>query len=105
MPALTPSRSGPPTRSPAPPPRPSPSTTSTALRSSPPPAPFAAHVNWAVYDLPGRAVWHESSRLDAGTSVLRWSGRTRDGHRAGAGLYYARVRVDGAAYVRRIVRL
>jgi hypothetical protein len=67
--------------------------------------PEDAPVEWSVFDLQGRAVWHESLALEAGSHTLRWGGTVARGGRAGTGLYLARVRVGSTEFVRRIVRL
>ena len=60
--------------------------------------PRAARVEWAVFDLQGRALLDESRFAGAGRVPLRWS---RDPRSAGEGVYFARVRVDRQAFVRR----
>jgi len=42
--------------------------------------------------------------FDAGEHALVWDGRDRDGHEAGAGIYFVRVSVPGTRFTRRIVR-
>ncbi len=62
-------------------------------------------VDWSVFDVQGRAVWHESRVLEAGSHTLRWDGGTSRGARAGMGVYLVRVQVANQTFLRRIVRL
>ena len=67
--------------------------------------PVGERVAWGVYDLQGREVWSEVSQLSAGHHVLEWSGQDRRSGRAGAGLYFVRVRVGATEFTRRFVRM
>ena len=67
--------------------------------------PRAATVQWAVFDVQGRAVWSEERSIGAGTARLHWDGTSSRGERVAKGIYLARVRVDGTQFMRRIVRL
>lgn len=68
--------------------------------------PSAGHVEATVFDVSGRAVrtlapgW-----LAAGRHLLVWDGRTSDGARAPAGLYFCRVSGAGKAQRRTVVLL
>ena len=69
--------------------------------------PRSALVSCTVLDIQGRELgvlapeaWHP-----AGYHLLRWDGTRRDGSRAPAGLYLMRLRIDGRAWTRRLVRL
>jgi glucose/arabinose dehydrogenase len=65
--------------------------------------PRAASVGIAVFDVQGREVWRRAPHPHpAGHWTLAWSGRTARGATCGAGLYLARIRVDGQEWVRRI---
>jgi PKD repeat protein len=65
--------------------------------------PRAARVGFAVLDPQGRRVWRQPDRLyEAGRPVLRWEGARQGGGPAPAGLYLARVTVEGRTLVRRI---
>lgn len=66
--------------------------------------PSASHVEWAVYDLQGRAVWSQGGTLGAGRNQLRWDGTARAGEPAATGIYLVRARVDGTHFTRRIIR-
>ncbi len=67
----------------------------------------ATRVELAVFDLLGREVRRLSPAHDwpAGVHALAWDGRRDDGSSAGPGLYYARLRADGATHVRTVVKL
>jgi flagellar hook assembly protein FlgD len=67
----------------------------------------AARVELAVFDVMGRAVRHLAPAHDwpAGVHALAWDGRRDDGSPAGPGLYFARLRVDGASHMRTVVKL
>ncbi len=67
--------------------------------------PQDARVAWAVFDLAGRMLWSEDRTMGAGRTSLRWDGIDRGGVRARAGVYLARVRVNGTEFTRRLVRL
>ncbi|MBI5709152.1 MAG: hypothetical protein HZC42_02455 [Candidatus Eisenbacteria bacterium] len=65
--------------------------------------PRTARVEAGIYDVAGRLVRTlERGELPAGRRALRWDGLDAAGARVGAGLYFYRVRVDGAAEVRRV---
>ncbi len=61
-------------------------------------------VEWGVYDMQGRAIWSEARSEPPGVARLAWSGRDARGRRAPTGMYFARVQVGEARFVRRIVR-
>jgi flagellar hook assembly protein FlgD len=67
----------------------------------------SARVELAVYDVMGREVRRLAPAHDwpAGVHALAWDGRRDDGAPAGPGLYYARLRVDGASHIRTVVKL
>jgi len=67
--------------------------------------PRASQVEWAVYDIQGRAVWSQSHAFAAGRATLRWDGLDGSGHRAATGIYLVRARVENATFTRRVVRL
>jgi len=84
-------------------PRPNPSDGSVRLQLD---LPRASEVSFAVYDLQGRQVWSAPSREHgAGSFTLEWEGRTHGGAATGAGVFLARVRVDGETFTRRLVRV
>jgi glucose/arabinose dehydrogenase len=66
--------------------------------------PRAGHVRLAVYDLSGRRI---AALIDgtrpAGSDRVRWSGAGDAGRALPAGVYLARLELDGAAVTRRIV--
>ena len=65
--------------------------------------PRTARVEAGIYDVAGRLVRTlERGEFPAGRHALRWDGLDAAGARVGAGLYFYRVRVDGAAEVRRV---
>lgn len=61
----------------------------------------AAHLE--LLDVTGRRIW--ARRFDTGASVVQWDGRCDDGHRATAGLYFARLEDARAVRVRRVTWL
>ena len=66
-----------------------------------------SRVNLAVYDVLGRQV-RELARdrsFEAGPHAIAWDGRRGDGGQASAGVYFVRIRVQGAQAVRPIVRI
>ena len=68
--------------------------------------PAAAQVRMDVVDVGGRMVWGSASTLlPAGSNEFAWDGRTNDGRRAGAGIYFLRVNGPGIALSRSVVRL
>ena len=63
--------------------------------------PKDSQVGFDVFDIQGRVVWGAESRAyNAGHWTLRWDGMTSRGH-AGAGIYLARVKVNGQTLMRR----
>lgn len=64
----------------------------------------AVELEWVIHDLQGRLVWSESRRVAAGPLRLRWDGLDRNGVPAARGVYFARIRLGDASFVRRIVR-
>jgi hypothetical protein len=67
--------------------------------------PRPARVEAAVFDVAGRRVWDGGDRdYSPGSWTLEWNGRS-GAARAGAGLYFARVRVEGRTFIRRVVLL
>jgi hypothetical protein len=68
--------------------------------------PTAANVRFDVADVAGRRVAHVSeSRLEAGQTTLRWRGFDDAGRAASAGMYFARVSVDGRLLTSRSIFL
>jgi hypothetical protein len=65
----------------------------------------AARVEIDILDASGRRVrmLEPGSERAAGDHRIRWDGRRPDGARAASGLYFARLRVAGATWVRRLV--
>ncbi|HYM79932.1 MAG TPA: PQQ-dependent sugar dehydrogenase [Candidatus Limnocylindria bacterium] len=81
-------------------PYPNPSSGAVALRIE---LPRSARVSFTVLDVQGRQAWAEPEReMTAGRWTLRWSGQGMSGARMPAGVYLARVMVDGRPYLRRI---
>ena len=67
--------------------------------------PRAARVRFGMFDVAGRRVWGGVDRdYTAGRWSLDWSG-TSGSARIGAGLYFARVEVEGRTLIRRVVLL
>jgi hypothetical protein len=64
--------------------------------------PQASHVSLAVYDAQGRRIWTDAGRDRAGRWSIEWPGRNTAGGPVPAGLYLARVRVGGQAWIRRV---
>jgi hypothetical protein len=59
-----------------------------------------------VFDLKGRLVAELARGVyPAGRTELKWDGRNTDGTKAGAGLYFARLRVEGRDWNQRLVRI
>jgi hypothetical protein len=78
-------------------PNPSPGRVTFALE-----LPRAAAVEFAIFDVQGREVWRAApGERDAGRHALAWNAETARGERAGAGLYFARVRAGGVTLLRR----
>jgi hypothetical protein len=67
----------------------------------------ADRVGAEVLDVLGRivVVLAENEAYEAGSHVLTWDGRDRDGARVAAGVYFVRARVGGEAKVRKAVLL
>ncbi|MBI5711720.1 MAG: T9SS type A sorting domain-containing protein [Candidatus Eisenbacteria bacterium] len=67
----------------------------------------AGKVDVAVLDVMGREVrtLARGLRLEAGVQSLRWDGLTKDGREAGAGVYFLRLKTDGGAWTRPLVRI
>jgi len=67
--------------------------------------PRAARVDLRIVDLQGRVVREvEDGTLEAGFRTLVWDGRDAGGRRAGAGIYFARLVVEGVPIgTRRVV--
>lgn len=64
----------------------------------------AADVDLGVYDLAGRRVAQlHSGRLAIGVHRFSWDGRSDDGGRAGAGVYFVRASGAGASTVRKLI--
>jgi len=59
----------------------------------------------AVYDASGRRVRGLPSGLFGGAGVLTWDGRSENGERSPAGIYFLRVRVADETHVQRFVRM
>ena len=56
-----------------------------------------------IFDARGRLVWrHRTPVLPPGEHRIRWDGVDREGAAVGSGVYYARVRADGAEVVGKI---
>jgi len=84
-------------------PRPNPSAAATQLQLE---LPANVRVKLEVLDVAGRVVQaRELGRLTAGSHVLEWDGLDARGARAGAGLYWVRVRAGSSEAVQRVVRL
>jgi hypothetical protein len=64
-------------------------------------------VDLVVYDVLGREVRAvaRGQMLGAGPQNLRWDGRDARGGEAGAGVYFMRVKADGATWTRAVVRV
>ena len=68
--------------------------------------PRPAETEWSVYDAGGRLVASlRLGRLSPGPHRIEWDGRDHGGHDAGAGVFWVRVRADGAELVQRVVRV
>ncbi|MBI1799753.1 MAG: hypothetical protein HYR73_08710 [Candidatus Eisenbacteria bacterium] len=65
-----------------------------------------ASVRLTLYDVRGREVRTLADRtFGAGAAALDWDGRAGDGSRAGPGIYWARLEVDGRRFARRFTLL
>ncbi len=63
-------------------------------------------VTLRVHDVSGRVIATLADRtFGAGSSVVRWDGRTREGTRAAAGVYFVRLVAGGDIRTRRVVLL
>lgn len=84
------------------PPAPNPFRGSTRLHFT---LPASAHASLAVFDISGRRVRTIlDGRLEAGVHSRLWDGRSESGGRLRAGIYFARLRVDGAeSQTRRLI--
>lgn len=83
---------------------PNPFAPSTVLRLSG--APRAGRVTVTLHDVGGREVRELTACIDArGTGEVRWDGRGEDGRPVPAGVYFARIRVDGVEVRERLVRV
>jgi len=69
--------------------------------------PKAGEVRVDVFDVQGRVVGAmHAGQLDPGVYRLEWDGTDGEGHASGAGVYFARLQVDGRVITqRRFVRL
>jgi len=68
--------------------------------------PRDGQVDFEVLDLQGRSVWSDAPRrLGAGRWNLAWNGVSHDGTPVAAGVYLARVRVNGTILTRRLAVL
>jgi photosystem II stability/assembly factor-like uncharacterized protein len=67
--------------------------------------PRAAEVEWSVHDLQGRKLWGGTQRYAAGIAILSWDAAHAEGPRPGAGIYFARFRVEGQTVTRRFALL
>jgi YVTN family beta-propeller protein len=67
----------------------------------------AGAVDLAVFDVMGRAVRTvaRAQRFEAGPRRLTWDGRRDDGASAAAGVYFVRLRTEGGAWSRPVVRV
>ena len=84
-------------------PEPNPSAGSVTLRYD---LPLAGAVELAVYTIQGRRVRAlRSGSQAAGQHAMTWDGRDDGGRRAGAGVYYVRLKSAGREAMRRLVRL
>jgi hypothetical protein len=82
---------------------PNPFRTSTALQVD---LASAGIVDLTVFDLAGRPVRHlVASWMPAGSHSVPWDGTDAAGRRVGPGVYLTRLRVNGAAVARPIVRI
>jgi hypothetical protein len=85
------------------PPRPNPAHGALTLRFA---LPRAAHVRLAIYDTAGRRVRElAAGTLPAGESAVAWDLRGERGDRVDAGIYVARLEVEGRALTRKVVTL
>jgi hypothetical protein len=58
-----------------------------------------------VHDLQGRVLWSGAQRHAAGIALLSWDAAQARGPRPGAGIYFARFRVEGRSLTRRFALL
>jgi hypothetical protein len=83
-------------------PTPNPSRDAAGLRFS---LPHEGVARLEILDLAGRRVWGAEAVLPAGTHTSTWDGRTGDGGRLGAGLYFVRLTTPWGIRTQRMVRL
>jgi len=84
-------------------PQPNPSAAATRLQLD---LPASLQVKLEVLDVAGRVVRaRDLGRLTAGSHPLEWDGLDARGARAGAGLYWVRVRAGSSEAIQRVVRL
>lgn len=83
-------------------PRPNPSSGPARLEFA---LPVRAHVKLALFDVHGREVRVlADGPFEPGRHVAAWDGRDARGHAVAAGLYFARLDVDGARILRKLTR-
>jgi hypothetical protein len=84
-------------------PAPNPMVSNTRLEFA---MPQAGHARLALFDLEGRQVRSlVDANVDAGRHSLSWDARSDGGALVGAGLYWARLEVDGRTLIRRLTVL
>lgn len=81
---------------------PSPFLTQTTFRYS---SPGAQPATIAIYDISGARIRTLAERVTSTMGVVAWDGRTHDGARAPAGIYYARIESAAASGACRVVKL
>jgi len=82
-------------------PNPAPGSVTFALQ-----LPAESGVSLDVMDITGRRVWSDvPGRLGPGQWTLKWNGRDSGGAPVHAGVYLARIQVNGRSYVRRVAML
>jgi hypothetical protein len=68
--------------------------------------PRPGHVTLAVYDVSGRVVRTVTSgRREAGRHHAQWDGRTAEGNRVTAGVYFLRLTADGQSLTRKVTMM
>jgi len=68
--------------------------------------PAASPVSLKIYDVAGRLVRTlRDERMEPGRHTVAWDGLDDDRRQAAAGVYFARLRVDGAQRTRRVLLL
>ncbi len=65
----------------------------------------ATKADMDIYDISGRHIRTLRAHSSEGRLVADWDGKTADGQRVGAGVYFIRVRVGDDVYTSRLVRL